>query len=121
MAPDYGYEDDTYESEFEPAPVHHDTGYYSYGFAPVVQAPSPPFLRGGRGATSPPPMGRRNRDLVGSPLSRPPAMAFTADEEYEYGYEARRSRELLSPVPSRTAAARFNFDKSYSELSRLLM
>lgn len=126
MAPDYGYDEDDNESEFgfEPtaaADVNHaDNDYYSYGFTPVVRAPSPPFGRGS-GAAFPPP---RNRGRGG--LRPPPAMAFTADEEVEYGYgygfdAGRRSRELLSPVPSRAAAARFNFDKSYSDLSRLLM
>lgn len=81
-------------------------GYYSYGFAPSihVQAPSPPLRLGGR---------------------KPPACAMTEEEEMEYGYGGegygRASGGLLSPVPTRTAAARFNFDKSWSELSRLLL
>lgn len=97
MAPEC---EDRYGNEGE-----QDQGYYSYGFAPVVQAPSPPYLR--RGGERP----------------RFGGMALTADEECEYGgFDDRRGdRGLLSPVPSRTAAARFNFDKSWSELARVLM
>ena len=119
MALDLDYDDDyddsyDYNMSFEPpapAPTNHNQEYYSYGFTPIVQAPSPPFP----GATYPP-QRQRHRDRVG----RLSGMAFTADEEVEYGC-GRRSRELLSPVPSRTAAARFNFDKSWSDLARLLM
>ncbi|KAM7188519.1 hypothetical protein V8F20_010537 [Naviculisporaceae sp. PSN 640] len=107
---DYGI-DSCYSPPPAPAPIPEEEeedaleGYYSYGFAPSirVQAPSPPLRFAGR---------------------RPPC-AMTEEEEMEHGYGeegyGRASGGLLSPVPTRTAAARFNFDKSWSELSRLLL
>lgn len=126
MVPEYNYDDYGYEyggNDYgvayspppAPAPTQEDDeteGCYSYGgFGPTirVQAPSPPFLRGGIGASSPPPS-RRHRKW-------PMAMS---EEEMGYGH-GRSAGGLLSPVPTRTVAARFNFDKSWSDLSRLLL
>ncbi|KAM7213162.1 hypothetical protein V8F06_011456 [Rhypophila decipiens] len=117
--PYYGENDYGVPYSPPPAPEEEETfdadGYYSYGgsgYGPSirVQAPSPPA--GGSGLTAPPPLRRGYRGMP---------TAMTEEEEMEYGYYGRASGGLLSPVPTRTAAARFNFDKSWSELSRLLL
>ncbi|KAM7184396.1 hypothetical protein V8F33_012999 [Rhypophila sp. PSN 637] len=123
----YGYGENDYGVPYSPPPppapeeetFFNADGYYSYGGAGYgpsirVQAPSPPA--GGSGLTAPPPLRRGGGYHRGMPT------AMTEEEEMEYGYGyGRASGGLLSPVPTRTAAARFNFDKSWSELSRLLL
>ncbi|KAK3331162.1 hypothetical protein B0H66DRAFT_91806 [Apodospora peruviana] len=91
---------DDYFEDYEMMDEEEEEQDYCYGFAPLfVSAPSPPW-----GSTSSPPPLRSRRAPFSSPS--PP----------------RETRELiLAPMPTRMAAARFNFDKSYTELSRALL